>query len=83
MTIQEALNKAVQGGYHIDGSDGIDTYYEGANSEFSAWTRQDNASTFIVPVEETFLDLRFWQALGRALVQNQATFLGMTRCVSR
>ena len=78
MTIQEALNKAVQGGYHIDGSDGIDTYYEGANSEFSAWTRQDNASTFIVPVEETFLDLRFWQALGRALGWQDACDLSIS-----
>jgi hypothetical protein len=26
MTIQEALNKAVEGGYHIYGSDGMDTY---------------------------------------------------------
>jgi hypothetical protein len=45
----------------------MDTSYEGANSDFSAWTRTDNASSFIVPTEETFLDPRFWQALGRAL----------------
>jgi hypothetical protein len=31
MTIQEALNKANEGGYHIFGSDGMDTYYEGAH----------------------------------------------------
>ena len=65
MTIQEAINKAVAGGYHIRGSDGMDTYYEGANSEFSAWTRTDNESSFMVPTEETFLDPKFWQALGR------------------
>jgi hypothetical protein len=67
MTIQEAINKANEGGYHIQSSDGMATYYSGANSEFSVWTRQDNASSFLVPVEETFLDPAFWQALGRAL----------------
>src|SRR5262249_35111152 len=67
MTVQEALNKATEGGYHIYGSDGMDTYYEGANSEYSVWTRKDNESSFIVPTEETFLDPRFWQALGHAL----------------
>jgi hypothetical protein len=67
MTITEALTQAVEGGYHVHGSDGIATDFVGANSECSAWTRKDNASTFVVPVEETFLDPRFWQALGRAL----------------
>ena len=78
MTIQAAMNKAVEGGYHIDGSDGMDTYYEGANSEFSAWTRADNDSTFVVPMEETFLDPRFWQALGRALGWHEACDLAIT-----
>jgi len=27
MTIKEAVNKATEGGYHINGSDGIETYY--------------------------------------------------------
>ena len=67
MTIQEAMNKATAGGYHINGSDGIETYYGGASSAYSAWTRKDNASTFMVAVEETFLDPEFWRALGRAL----------------
>jgi hypothetical protein len=67
MTIQEALNKASEGGYHINGSDGMDTYYEGASNDYSAWTRKDNDSTFVIAVEETFLDPAFWQALGRAL----------------
>ena len=67
MTIAEALQKAVEGGYHLYGSDEMDTVYEGANSEYSLWTRKDNASSFIVPVEETFLDPAFWQALGHAL----------------
>jgi hypothetical protein len=66
MTIQEAVNTAVAGGYHIHGSDGIATVYTGANSEYSAWTRTDNHSSFMVPVQETFLDPAFWQALGRA-----------------
>ena len=67
MTIQEALNTAVEGGYHIYGSDGMDTDYEGATNDYSAWTRKDNESSFLVPTEETFLDPQFWQALGRAL----------------
>ena len=67
MMIQEAIDKAKEGGYHIYGSDGMDTFYEGANSDFSAWTRKDNGSTFMVAMEETFLDPRFWRALGRAL----------------
>ena len=67
MTVQEVLNKATEGGYHIYGSDGMDTDYGGANSEFSLWTRKDNASSFMIPLEETFLDPTFWQALGRTL----------------
>ena len=67
MTIAEVLKKATEDGYHINGSDGMDTYYEGANSEYSVWTRTDNESSFIVPTEETFLDPRFWQALGCTL----------------
>ena len=53
MTVQEALNKATEGGYHIYGSDGMDTDYEGATNDYSAWTRKDNESSFIVPTEET------------------------------
>jgi hypothetical protein len=67
MTVQEVIDKAVEGGYHIYGSDGMDTLYEGANSEYSVWTRKDNESSFIVLTEKTFLDLQFWHALGRAL----------------
>ena len=67
MTIQEAVNTAVEGGYHIHGSDGVATVYTGASSEYSAWTRTDNHSSFMVPVQETFLDSTFWRALGRAL----------------
>jgi hypothetical protein len=67
MTIEEVLKKATEGGYHINGSDGMATSYIGANDEYSAWTRKDNDSSFLVPTEETFLDPRFWQALGRTL----------------
>jgi hypothetical protein len=42
MMIQEAIDKANEGGYHIYGSDGMDTSYIGANDEYSAWTRTDN-----------------------------------------
>ncbi len=72
MTIQEALNKATEGGYHINGSDGMETDYVGANSEYSVWTRKDHASSFIIPVEATFLDPDFWHALGRTLAWDQA-----------
>jgi hypothetical protein len=48
MTIAEALSKAVEGGYHMHSSDGIATDCTGANSVCSAWTRKDNASTFIL-----------------------------------
>jgi hypothetical protein len=67
MMIQEAIDKANEGGYHMHGSDGMETSYDGATNEFSGWTRKDNLSTFLVPTEETFLDPRFWQALGRTL----------------
>jgi hypothetical protein len=72
MMIQEAIDKAHEGGYHIHGADGMETSYEGANSDFSAWTRKDNDSSFLVPTEETFLDPRFWQALGRTLGWSEA-----------
>jgi hypothetical protein len=78
MTIQEVINKAVEGGYHIHGSDGTETFYEGATSEFSAWTRTDNESSFMIPTEETFLDLHFWQALGQALAWSEACHLAIT-----
>ena len=78
MRIPEAINKAVEGGYHIHGSDGVETSYEGATHDYSAWTRKDNESSFIVPTEETFLDPRFWQALGRALGWSEACDLAIT-----
>jgi hypothetical protein len=80
MTIQDALNTAVEGGYHIYGSDGMDTLYEGATNDYSAWTRKDNDSSFLVPTEETFLDPHFWQALGRALGWSERCDLAIT-CV--
>ena len=67
MTIQQALHTAVTGGYQVEGSDGVATYFSGANSEYSAWTRTDNHSSFMIPMPETFLDPAFWHALGRAL----------------
>jgi len=71
MTIQEAMNKAVAGGYHVQGSDGGATSYSGANSEFSLWTRTDNASSFLVPMEETLLDPAFWTAFGCMLARDR------------
>jgi hypothetical protein len=77
MTIQEAVDTAVEGGYHLLGSDGGATVYTGANSEYSAWTRTDNHSSFMVPVQESFLDPAFWQALGRALGWEEACELAI------
>ena len=54
------------------------TTYVGASRKFSAWTRHDNDSSFLVPVEETFLDPRFWQALGRALGWQDACDLSLS-----
>ena len=73
MTIEEAITLAMHGGYHIHGSDGVETSYSGASSDYSAWTRKDNASSFMVAVQETFLDPAFWSALGRALGHGDAT----------
>jgi hypothetical protein len=80
MTIEEAMQKANEGGYHIYGLDGMDTYYEGANSEYSVWTRKDNESSFIVLTEKSFLDPQFWHALGRALGWSEVCDLAIT-CV--
>ena len=80
MTIQEAINKANEGGYHMHGSDGMATSYDGATNNFSAWTRKDNLSTFLVPTEETFLDPHFWQALGQTLGWSERCDLAIT-CV--
>jgi hypothetical protein len=79
MMIHEAIDKATEGGYHIYGSDGMDTDYEGATNDYSAWTRKDNSSSFLVPTEETFLDPKFWQALGRALGWSEGCDLAI-RC---
>lgn len=78
MTIQEAVDKAVEGGYHLHGTDDVATVYTGANSEYSAWTRTDNHSSFMVSVHETFLDPAFWCALGRALGWEEACELAIT-----
>jgi hypothetical protein len=67
MTIQEAMKKAVEGGYHLNDSDGMDTDEAGANRECSAWTRNDTDSTWVAGVKEALLDPHFWRALGLAL----------------
>jgi len=71
VTIADALTKATEGGYHINGLDNMATDYAGATSDGSAWTRTDNASTFMIAVEATFMDPHFWQALGQALGWDQ------------
>jgi hypothetical protein len=67
MTIAEALQKAAEGGYHIHGSDDMDTDDARAHSEFPAWTRTENDSTCVADVQEPLLDPHFWRALGLAL----------------
>jgi hypothetical protein len=67
MTINEALNAAIAGGYRVEGFDGVKTSCSGVNSDYSAWTRKDTQSSFLVPMQETFLDPAFWHALGWAL----------------
>ena len=76
MTIEEAITLAMYEGYHIHGSDGVETSYSGASSDYSARTRKDNGSSFMVAVEETFLDPNFWSALGRALGHGDETEQG-------
>jgi len=62
MTIQDACAKAVAEGYYSQRLHGIDTYYSRANRALSVWTRADNHSSLVVPMEGTFLDPLFWQA---------------------
>ena len=82
MTIQEAINAAVAGGSHIEGSTrGVTYYYSGANREYSAWTRTDTHSSMMIPVHETFLDPAFWYALGQALGWDTPCDLAIT-CVA-
>jgi hypothetical protein len=67
MTIQEAIKKAVERGYHLNGADGRDTDDAGAHRACSAWTRNDTASTWVAGVQASLLDPHFWRALGLAL----------------
>jgi len=62
MTMQDAINKATQGGEHIHEADGVDTDDRGASGDSSAWTRKDHQASLIVAVEATFLDPAFWSA---------------------
>ena len=67
MTIQEVIKKAVEGGYHLNGADGMDTDEAGAHRECSAWTRNATDSPCLVGVKASWLDPHFWRALGLAL----------------
>ena len=67
MTIQEAVQTAIAGGYQMQGSNGGEIALSGANNAYSAWTRSDTQSSLLIPVQETLLDPAFWRALGRAL----------------
>jgi hypothetical protein len=58
MTIEEAMTLAMDGGYHIHGSDGVETSYSGASSDYSAWTRKDNQSSFIRTLSASRLGAR-------------------------
>src|SRR4051812_21159330 len=63
MTIAKAIHTAIAGGYHIAGADGGAIAYSGANNEYSVWTHTATQSSFLVPVQDTFLDPAFWHAL--------------------
>ena len=67
MTIQEAMKKAVKGGYHLNGFDGMDTDDASANSACSAWTYHATDSPCSASVKAALLDPHFWRALGLAL----------------
>ena len=45
MTIQEVMKKAVEGGYPLNGSDGMDTEEAGANRACSAWTNKKSTTS--------------------------------------
>jgi hypothetical protein len=80
MTIAEAIHTAIAGGYQIAGADGGTIAYSGANNEYSVWTRTETQSSFLVPVQETFLDPAFWHALGQVLGWDTPCDLAIT-CV--
>ena len=80
MTIPEAIHTAIAGGYYLSGADGGAIAYSGANNEYSAWTQTATQSTFLVPVQDTFLDPAFWHALGHALGWDTPCDLAIT-CV--
>jgi hypothetical protein len=67
VTLEEVLKKAREGGYHINGSEGMDTDSRGAHRDGAACTRNDTTSTCLGTMEDTFLDPLFWRALGLAL----------------
>jgi hypothetical protein len=67
MTIQEAIHKAVEGGYHLNGSDGMDTDDDGAHRACSIWTSNDTDAPCSAGVKESLLDSHFWRSLGLAL----------------
>src|SRR5687768_464587 len=67
MTIQEAIQKAIEGGYHRNGADGRDTDDAGANHACPAWTRDDTDSPWSAGVQALWLDPHFWRSLGLAL----------------
>jgi hypothetical protein len=67
MTIADAIQYATAHSYRVQSEDGIAMHFGDANTEYSVWTRPDNQSSFMLRVEETFLDPQFWRALGEAL----------------
>jgi hypothetical protein len=67
MTIQEAINKAVEEGYHLNGSDGMDTDDDGAHRACSVWTSNDTDAPCSATVKASLLDPHFWRSLGLAL----------------
>jgi hypothetical protein len=67
MTIAEVRQKATEGGYRINGSDGMDSDDAGVHSAYAAYTRSDNDATCVAEGKEPWLDPQFWRVLGLAL----------------
>lgn len=67
MTITEALQKATEGGYRINGSDRVDSDDAGACCAYAACMRSDNDATCVADGQGPWLDPQFWRALGLAL----------------
>lgn len=71
---EEIIKCAIDGGWKYDCSprpfhplgDGMTCTFAGVNSQWSVWNRDDNGSSICVSHADTFLDPKFFQAIGKA-----------------